>query len=263
MSSYNPNILVRSVLSALFAGEGREKKRQRNLPKSIQLVRGRAGLGMQSSSGACAQKAALAFCWSFWNVVLYIYIYIHTHTHTHTHICTYIHIYVYFRIFSLLKCFTSAVHNSGVHSCIQSMSTHIISFQCKDRCYSQRLRAPPFVSLLLCSRCVRLCDPVDCSTPGFPVLHCLPEFAQIHVHWFNDGMSSSVIPFSSCPQSFPASGAFPVNRLFAPGGQSTGASASASVVPLNIRTGCKSSMQSSQPHLGTLLGASSTKQASR
>ena len=30
--------------------------------------------------------------------------------------------------------------------------------------------------------CVRLCDPVDCSTPGFPVLHYLPEFAQIHVH---------------------------------------------------------------------------------
>lgn len=62
MSSYNPNILVRLVLSALFAGEGREKKRQRNLPKSTQLVRGRAWVGMQSSSGACAQKAALAFC---------------------------------------------------------------------------------------------------------------------------------------------------------------------------------------------------------
>ena len=67
MSSYNPNILVRLVLSSLFAGEGREKKRQRNFPKITQLVRGRAGIGTRSSSGACAQKAAAAFCWSFWN----------------------------------------------------------------------------------------------------------------------------------------------------------------------------------------------------
>ena len=34
--------------------------------------------------------------------------------------------------------------------------------------------------------CPTLCDPMDCSTPGFPVLHCLPEFAQTHVHWVRD-----------------------------------------------------------------------------
>ena len=48
-------------------------------------------------------------------------------------------------------------------------------------------------------------------------------------------ISSSVIAFSFCPQSFPASGAFPINRLFALGGQSIGASASASVLPMNIQ----------------------------
>ena len=48
-------------------------------------------------------------------------------------------------------------------------------------------------------------------------------------------ISSSVIPFSSCPQSFPASGSFPMNQLFASGGQSIGALASASVLPLNIQ----------------------------
>ena len=85
MSSNNPNILVRLVLSSLFAGEGREKKRQRNFPKVTQLVRGRAGTGMQSSSGACAQKAAAAFCWSCWNVLIYIYI------HTYTYIYIYLH----------------------------------------------------------------------------------------------------------------------------------------------------------------------------
>ena len=51
--------------------------------------------------------------------------------------------------------------------------------------------------------------------------------------WCRPTISSSVIPFSSCLQSFPASGSFPVSQLFASGGQSTGASASASVLPMN------------------------------
>ena len=48
-------------------------------------------------------------------------------------------------------------------------------------------------------------------------------------------ISSSVVPFSSCPQSFPASGSFPMSQLFASGGQSIGASASAPVLPMNIQ----------------------------
>ena len=48
-------------------------------------------------------------------------------------------------------------------------------------------------------------------------------------------ISSSVIPFSSCPQCFPASGSFPVRQLFAWGGQSTGVSASTSVLPKNTQ----------------------------
>ena len=78
-------------------------------------------------------------------------------------------------------------------------------------------------------------DPTDCSTPGFPVLHHLPEFAQTHVHWVSDAIQAShpVAPFCFCPQSFPASGSFPIGQLFASGGQSIGASASASVLPMN------------------------------
>ena len=53
--------------------------------------------------------------------------------------------------------------------------------------------------------------------------------------WCHPTVSSSVTHFSSCPQSFPASGSFPMGRLFAPGGQSIGASASASVFPMNIQ----------------------------
>ena len=86
-----------------------------------------------------------------------------------------------------------------------------------------------------------LCDPMDCSTPDFPVHHQLSELAQTHVHWVGDAIqchptiSSSVVPFSSCLQSFPASGSFPMSWLFSSGGQSTGASASPSVLPMNIQ----------------------------
>ena len=51
--------------------------------------------------------------------------------------------------------------------------------------------------------------------------------------WCHPAISSSVIPFSACPQSLPASGSFPMNQLFAWGGQSIGVSASASVLPMN------------------------------
>ena len=78
-------------------------------------------------------------------------------------------------------------------------------------------------------------DPMNHSTPGFPVHHQLPESTQTHVHWVGDALSSYVIPFSSCPQSFPASGSFQMSQLFASGGQSIGVSASASVLPMNTQ----------------------------
>ena len=53
--------------------------------------------------------------------------------------------------------------------------------------------------------------------------------------WCHPTISSSVTPFSSSPQSFPASGSFPMSELFASGGPSIGASASASVLPMNIQ----------------------------
>ena len=53
--------------------------------------------------------------------------------------------------------------------------------------------------------------------------------------WCHPTISSSVIPFSFCPQSFPASGSFPMSQLFASGGQSMGVSASTSVLPMNTQ----------------------------
>ena len=85
--------------------------------------------------------------------------------------------------------------------------------------------------------CLTLCNLMDCSTPGFPVLHSLPEFAHLCPlsWWCHPTISSSVAPFSPCPQFSPASGSFPVSWLFASGGQSIGAWAWASVLPMNIQ----------------------------
>ena len=86
--------------------------------------------------------------------------------------------------------------------------------------------------------CLTLCNPMDCSTPGFPVHHQLLESTQTHVHQVSDAIttiSSSVVPFSSCRQSLPASGSFPMSQFFASGGQSTGVLASASVLPMNTQ----------------------------
>ena len=87
--------------------------------------------------------------------------------------------------------------------------------------------------------CITLCDPMDYSMPGFPVLYYFPEFAQIHVHWWwwcHPTNSFSVVPFSSHLQSFPESGSFPISQLFTSGDQSIGVSASASVLPMNIQS---------------------------
>ena len=59
-------------------------------------------------------------------------------------------------------------------------------------------------------------QPHGLRTPGFPVFHYLPESAQIHVHWLGDAIQPShslSSLFSSCPQSFPASGFFPESAL--------------------------------------------------
>ena len=85
--------------------------------------------------------------------------------------------------------------------------------------------------------CPTLCDPMVCRTPGLPLLHCLPQLAQTHVHrsqWCHSIVLSSVSPFS-CPQSFPTLGSFPVNQLFTSGGQNLRGSAWASVLPMNIQ----------------------------
>ena len=83
---------------------------------------------------------------------------------------------------------------------------------------------------------VWLCDPMDCSMPGFPVHHQLPySNSSPSSQWCHPTISSSAVPFSSRLQSFPASGSFPRSQLFPSGDQRIGVSASASVLPMNIQ----------------------------
>ena len=76
-------------------------------------------------------------------------------------------------------------------------------------------------SLLFSQSCPTLCDPTDCSTPGFSVLHYLLDFAQIHVHWVGDAIQPShpLLPSSS----------------FASSGQNIEYFASAFILPMNIQ----------------------------
>ena len=101
--------------------------------------------------------------------------------------------------------------------------------------------------------CPTLSDPLDCSLSGFSVHGIFQarvlEWVAIAFSptpwvytnscpfsgWCHPTISSSVLPFSSCLQSFLASGAFQMSQFFASGGQSIGVSTSTSVLPVNIQ----------------------------
>ena len=79
---------------------------------------------------------------------------------------------------------------------------------------------------------------MECSTPGFPVHHQLLELTQTHVHRVGDAIQPShplLSPTFSHLQSFPASGSLQMSQFFTSRGQSIGASASASVLPMNTQ----------------------------
>ena len=93
-------------------------------------------------------------------------------------------------------------------------------------------------SVVAAQLCPTLCSPTDRSTPGLPVLHHLPELAQTHVHWVGDAIQPSCSLSSPSPPAFNLSqhqGLFLMSWLFASGGQSIGASLSASVLAMNIQ----------------------------
>ena len=79
---------------------------------------------------------------------------------------------------------------------------------------------------------------MDCSTPGLPVHHQVPELAQTHIHWVSDAIQPSHPLSSPSPPAFNVSqhqGLFQVSQFFVSGGQSIRASVSASVLPMSIQ----------------------------
>ena len=99
-------------------------------------------------------------------------------------------------------------------------------------------------SVQLLSHVWLFCYPMDCSTPGFPVHHQLPEPIQTHVHGVGDAIQPSHPLSSPSPPALNLSqhqdlfqwvGSFSMSRIFASGGPSTGVSASAAVLPMNIQ----------------------------
>ena len=102
-----------------------------------------------------------------------------------------------------------------------------------QNCYGFRIYHCRSVAQL----CLTLFDLMDCSTLGFlsfSIFRSLLKSCPLS-WWCHPTILSSIIPFSSCLQSFLTSGSFPMSRLFVSGGQSNGASASASVLPMNIQ----------------------------
>ena len=103
---------------------------------------------------------------------------------------------------------------------------------------SQIARVPSFLWLSCCSvtqSCSTLCNPMDCRLPSPPLSPGVCSNSSPLSWWCYPTTPSSVTPFSSCPQSFPASGSFPMSLLFTSGDQSIWTSALASVHPVIVR----------------------------
>ena len=119
---------------------------------------------------------------------------------------------------------------------IQSIRFPTFSMGIKPACLPHHSVSVQFSSVA--QSCPTLWDPMNRSTPGLPVHHQLPEFTQTHVRRVGDAIQPShPLPSPSPPAPNPSQqqGLFPVSQLFAWGGQSTGVSASASVLPVNTQ----------------------------
>ena len=138
---------------------------------------------------------------------------------------------VFFFFFYLFVCFCSnsviIIITNSSESLPSTLYTSVFWLFCQRLSHSLSMKTSPtvfpFFSIpFSCSAMSSTLQPRDCSMSGLPIHHQLPEFTQTHVHWVSDDIqpSYSVVPFSSCIQSFPASGCFQMNQFFASGGQS-------------------------------------------
>ena len=114
-------------------------------------------------------------------------------------------------------------------------SNHVISTDTKGWEFRYILFSSVQFSHSVVSDSLRLHEPQHTRPPCPPPTPTLYPNSCPLSRWCHLTISSSIVPFSSCPLSFPASGSFPMNQLFASGGQSIGVSASTSVLPMNTQ----------------------------
>ena len=87
---------------------------------------------------------------------------------------------------------TSSARSSQLTSSVVQFSwEHVPLIRCVEKGNSPLWYSSPKLITSVAKWCPMLCDPMNCSTPGFPVLHYHPEFAQIHVHWVGDAIQPS------------------------------------------------------------------------
>ena len=140
----------------------------------------------------------------------------------------------------LLKCCTQYVNKFGKLNSGHTTGKIYFSFQFQRKAMSKYVQTTIQFSSVQFSHSVlsnslwpdelqHARPPCPSPTPG---VHSNSRPSSRGCHW---AISSSVVPFSSCPQSLPASESFPMSQLFAWGGQSTGVSALASFLPKNTQ----------------------------
>ena len=133
--------------------------------------------------------------------------------------------------------FPNSVSLTGLKSLSDQESCFSIFFFLVPRTVPDIFSIQPKLSIYSCcsvtKSCLTLCDSMACSTPDLPVPHDLPEFTQVHVHWISDVIICW--PFLHLPLIFPSIRVFFNDWLFTSGGQNTGSSVSASVLPMNIQ----------------------------
>ena len=106
-----------------------------------------------------------------------------------------------------------------------------------SKCRASRQKWPSVQFSSVTQSCPTLCDPMNRSTPGLRPSPTPGVYSNScpSSWWYHPPISSSVVPFSSCPQSLQASGSLPMSQLFTWSGQSIGVSASALVLGMYLR----------------------------
>ena len=108
---------------------------------------------------------------------------IQSHTHTHTYIYLYAFSFIFFSIMVYHKTLNAVLCRTWFED------SFLITGVTSTHCFLKHSQSRHHRSVA--QSCPAVSDPMDCSTPGFPVLHYLLEFVQTHVHWFSDAIQPS------------------------------------------------------------------------